>query len=157
MFYSCWRVWIGIYKWQLPGKLMALPEEGFTDISFGGEVRSGPSNPEKFFLPCLKTEFKFLIPCLIPITKIYTLFMTFAKKPVLRQSDKFAIDTLFKKKIPQNYTLSGRRSPLSPYKGFSSGMAPGELNLKMINSQWISVLLSLTSSKENTINTIVLR
>ena len=90
---------------------MVLPEEGFTDISFGGEVRSGPSNLEKRIV-----DFPSLFKDRIQIFD--TLFNTYNPKiypvydicqemiPFLRQSDTFAIDT-----------LSGRKSPLSPYKG----------------------------------------
>ncbi len=42
-------------------------------------------------------------------------------KDTLFKTKKGEIYTLFKTKLPENHTLSGRTSPLGPYKGLPPG------------------------------------
>ena len=59
-----------------------------------------------------------------------TLYGGFSSKPSLGTPERSENDTPFKTNNPENHTLSGHTSPLSPYKGVHS--PPGFLSRGLI-------------------------
>ena len=100
---------------------------GVLDISLG--VRCSPATHTMTlfktkiadFPTLFKTDFQFLMPCLshLPETKkniILTILTSLVHRTYAQAVYRPRKDTL-KRKIPKNFTLAGRTSPLSPYKG----------------------------------------